>query len=336
MKKNSFKNHFTAFQAIGIFLLLFLVALASFSTTAFAADKYPSEPISILVPFKPGGGADRAMRSFAPYLSETLGVPVNVMNQGGGGGWVAWSGVAKWDPEKDDHRLGLVNLPHVMSYLDPRVKRKENLDSFNWLALHSFDPCMWAVRFGDERFQTLKEFMTYVKDNPGKVVISSTSVGSDDHLGVAYAMKMIPGFEADIVYSNGDADKIAQVLGNHTDMVAGNTGYYTPLLMDSKLQPLAVLHTERWSLWPSVPTFKEVTGVDAVSYAARVLVVAPGLAPEKKQILLDAVKTTMENPEYRMKELNAKNVLMFKTGEDLQALLESAKKIAETVKYWEE
>jgi len=336
MKKHNAKNHLTAFQTIGISLLLCLVAVASFSTATFAADKFPSEPVSILVPFKPGGGADRAMRAFAPYLSETLGVPVNVLNQGGGGGWVAWSGVAKWDPEKDDHRLGLVNLPHVMSYLDPRVKRKENLDSFNWLALHSFDPCMWAVRFGDERFQTLKEFMDYVKANPDKVVISSTSVGSDDHLGVAYAMKMIPGFEPSIVYSNGDADKIAQVLGNHTDMVAGNTGYYTPLLMESKLQPLAVLHTERWSLWPSVPTFKEVTGVDAVSYAARVLVVAPGLAPEKKQIFLDAVKKTMENPEYRMKELNAKNVLMFKTGADLQALLESAKKIAQTVKYWEE
>ncbi len=335
MKKRIAKKHSTSFPTIGIALLLCLVLAVSFSTAAFAADKFPNKPVSILVPFKPGGGADRAMRAFAPYLSKTLGVPVNVLNKGGGGGWVAWSGMAKWDPEKDDHRLGLVNLPHVMSYLDPRVKRKETLDSFNWLTLHSFDPCMWAVRYGDERFQNLKEFMAYVKANPEKVVISSTSVGSDDHLGVAYAMKTIPGFKPRIVYSNNDADKIAQTLGKHTDMVAGNTGYYTPLLMESKLQPLAVLHTERWSLWPSVPTFKEVTGVDAVSYAARCLVVAPGLAPEKKQVYLDAVKKAMEIPEYRMKELNAKSVVMFKTGADLQELFDSAKKIALTVKYWE-
>ena len=49
------------------------------------ASAYPTDPIQLVVPFKPGGGADRTFRLFAPYLSEELGVPVNVVNIAGGG-----------------------------------------------------------------------------------------------------------------------------------------------------------------------------------------------------------------------------------------------------------
>ena len=69
------------------------------------ASAYPTDPIQLVVPFKPGGGADRTFRLFAPYLSEELGVPVNVVNIAGGGGWVAWAQAVKWDAEKDDHKL---------------------------------------------------------------------------------------------------------------------------------------------------------------------------------------------------------------------------------------
>ena len=74
-----------------------------------AAEKFPNKPVQIVVPFKPGGGADRTTRLFAPYFSKELGVPVNVINISGGGGWVAWSQMAKWDAKKDDHILGVIN-----------------------------------------------------------------------------------------------------------------------------------------------------------------------------------------------------------------------------------
>ena len=68
-----------------------ILASAMVTTTVGinAANAYPTEPIQLVVPFKPGGGADRTFRLFAPYLSEELGVPVNVVNIAGGGGWVA-------------------------------------------------------------------------------------------------------------------------------------------------------------------------------------------------------------------------------------------------------
>ena len=86
------------------------------------AYAYPTEPIQLVVPFKPGGGADRTFRLFAPYLSEELGVPVNVVNIAGGGGWVAWAQAVKWDAEKDDHKLS----KHDKRIIQPNKNRGNN------------------------------------------------------------------------------------------------------------------------------------------------------------------------------------------------------------------
>ena len=296
---------------------------------------YPTEPIQLVVPFKPGGGADRTFRLFAPYLSEELGVPVNVVNISGGGGWVAWAQAVKWDADKDDHKLQVVNLPHVLSMLDPRMKRTESLEDFNFLAWHSLDPCIWAVREGDERFQSLAEFLDYVAKNPNEVIISSTAVGSDDHMGIAFAEKNIPDFKVRKIYANGDSKKIQEVLAGTSDAVAGNVGYYVPQFMEGKLRPIAVLSAERSPNLPSVPTFAEVTGLMNISYAGRTLATAPGLSEDKRTILLDAIKRALVNPEYVMKEMNNKNPLMFKEGDELWATLRSSQEMVEKVKFWE-
>lgn len=315
-----------------------IVSIIIFSFTSgivTAAEKFPNKPVQVVVPFKAGGGADRTFRLFAPYLAKELGVPVNVINIAGGGGWVAWAQMAKWDPAKDDHMLGVINLPHVMSLLDPRMKRKETLKSFNFLAWHSLDPCIWAVREGDERFQTLKEFLVYVKANPNKVVMSTTAVGSDDHMGIAFAEKNLPGFKVKKVYANSDGKKIQEVLGKHTDAVAGNVGYYVPYMLEKQLRPIAVLSLERSPNLPSVPTFFEVTGLKNVSYAGRTLATAPKLPEAKRKAYLDAVKRAIVNPEYVMKEANNKNPLLFKEGDELWKTLNESKQMVEKVKFWE-
>ena len=310
------------------------VLAGSFSSTVLA-QKFPSKPVQIVVPFKPGGGADRTFRLFAPYLAKELAVPVNVTNISGGGGWVAWSQMANWNAKKDDHKLGVINLPHVLSLLDPRMKRKQTLKSFNFLAWHSLDPCIWAVRENDPRFQTGKEFLAYVKANPNKIVMSTTAVGSDDHMGIAFAEKFIKGFKVKKVYANGDSKKIQEVIGGHTDAVAGNVGYYVPYFMDAKLKPIFVLSLERSPNLPSVPTFFEVTGLKNVSYAGRTLATAPGLSDAKRKTYLDAIKRAINNPEYMAKEAKNKNPLLFKEGKDLWATLNESKAMVQKVKFWE-
>ena len=73
------KNGFRLFSIIAA--LLFAVTVMPISA-AFSADKYPNKPIKLVIPWKPGGGTDRTMRIFAPYLEKTLGVPVSIINKG--------------------------------------------------------------------------------------------------------------------------------------------------------------------------------------------------------------------------------------------------------------
>jgi tripartite-type tricarboxylate transporter receptor subunit TctC len=272
---------------------------------------------------------------FAPYLAKELGVPVNVTNIADGGGWVAWAQMVKWDANKDDHKLILINLPHVLSLLDPRMKRKQTLKSFNFLAWHSHDPCIWAVREGDTRFQTGKKFIDYVKKHPNEIVMSTTAVGSDDHMGIAFAEKFVSGFKVKKVYANGDSKKIQEVLGEHTDAVAGNVGYYVPYFEDKKLKPIFVLSLERSPNLPSVPTFFEVTGLKNVSYAGRTLAIANSMSETKRKIYLSAVKRAIENPEYMAREAKNKNPLLFKKGDGLWKMLNESKAMVQKVKFWE-
>jgi len=316
-------------------------ALATGAGTVFApavaraqSGDFPSRPVRLVVPFAPGGGADRSMRLFAPYLGEELGVPVQVENISGAGGWVAWSQVAQWDPEEFDHDLCCVNFPHLFSYMDPRIQRTETLDSFNIIAWHSTDPSVWCVREGDERFQTLQQFLDYTVERPDELVISTTAIGSDNHISLAYAEKTIPGLKLRHIYSDGDSKKIQEVLSGVSDIVSGNIGYYTQFFLEAQLRPICVMWPERWSQLPSVPSFEEVTGVRNVSFAGRTIAGAKGLAAEKQEIYSNAIRAAIANPEYMMRELQNRNVLTFSEGEEMRVRLAEAEQIVAESEFW--
>ena len=302
--------------------------------TASAAD-FPSKAVQLQVPFAPGGGADRTFRLFAPYLAEELGQPVKVTNVAGGGGWVSWGQVViDWNARRDDHKLAVVNIPHIFSFLNPAMKRTEKLESFNFLAWHSYDPGLWLVRWDDERFSNLDDVLAYAQEQP--IIVAPGSFGSDDHIGVAFAQQAVPGFKAKFVTSRGDNSKIQLLLGNHVDMVAANVGFFVNSIMERKLRPIAVLHSSPWEVLPSVPTFEEITGKVNITYAGRTLATANGLEEEKRTIYLDAIKRAMANPEYIAKEAANKNHLMFAEGDDMWTLLREGQKVAEQAAYWEQ
>ena len=319
---------FAAKAAIG------LVAGIAVAISPSLAQKFPSGPVELVVPWKTGGGTDRSARLFAPYLSKALGVPVKVVNIAGGGGWVAWAQMAAWDPKKDDHKIGLVNLPHVFAYLDPKMGRKETVANFNFIGGQTFDPCLWLAGANDKRFKTLKEFVAYGKANPNKIIVSTTAIGSDDYQGLAYAEKKIKGFQVAKVYANNDGKKIQELLGGHTHAIAGNISYYVPHILEGKMVPLAVLSEQRSQFLPSVPTFKEVTGVDNICFAGRTLVAAPGLDSAKYKVFENAIKTAQKNPEYRIKELNNSSTVWDVSGDKLKAFIKSTEERVKTVEYW--
>ena len=218
--------------------------------------------------------------------------------------------------------------------LNPAMKRKETLESFNFLAWHSYDPGLWLVRWDDERFKNLQDVLDYAVKQP--LVVAPGSLGSDDHIGVAFAQQAVPGFQTKFVTSKGDNAKIQLLLGKHVDMVAANVGYYINSILERKLRPIAVMHPEPWRMLPSVETFEEQTGKRNVTYAGRTIATANGLEEEKRAVYLAAIERAITNPEYMAKEVANKNHLMFLKGDDMWKMLRAGQKVAEQAAYWKQ
>ena len=178
-------------------------------------------------------------------------------------------------------------------------------------------------------------FIDHVKANPNQIVMSTTAVGSDDHMGIAYAEKFVDGFRVKKVYANSDGKKIQEVIGGHTDAVGGNVGYYVPYMLDRKLRAICVLSADRSPNLPTVPTFEEVTGKRNISFAGRTFVLANGIAQSKQDTYLAAIEKAINNPEYQIKEAANRNPLAFKKGDELWAALREAEELVKSVKFWE-
>ena len=266
---------------------------------------------------------------------EELGVPVKVVNISGGGGWVAWGQMAKWDSKKDDHKIGLVNLPHVFAYLDPKMKRKETVGDFNFIGGQTYDPCLWLVRADDERFTGgLKDVLAYTAKNPNKLLVSTTAIGSDDYQGLAFAEKKLNGFKVGKVFANNDAKKVQELLAGTTDMVAGNVSYYVNYIREGKMRPVAVLDSVRSEYLPSVPTFGEVTGVENLGFAARTLIAANGLSADKYEVFKNAINKAQANPGYQLAEMSKSSRIWTAAGSDLKDFISNTEKMVKVVEYW--
>ena len=212
--------------------------------------------------------------------------------------------------------------------------RTETVDNFNFLCWHSIDPCIWAIRPDDDRFGDLASFIDYVQKNPNKVTVSSTAVGSDDHMGLAFAEKFIPDFKVRKLYANGDSKKLQEVIGGVSDAVAGNVGYYTSFVNDNKIKFITVLHEEDYDKAPGVPTFKSVTGLDNISFAGRTMCLANGIAAENQEVYLQAVSRAITNAEYVGAENAANNNIVFMTGDKLRDKIERTRAYVESVEFW--
>src|SRR5262245_2556464 len=152
---------------------------------AQAQQAFPSKPITIVVPFSPGGGNDILARVIAPKMGQILGTTVIVDNKPGAGGNLGTDYVAH--AAADGHTVVIASSQVTMNpFLGMKVPFKIETD-FEPVGLIASVPIM-LVANNEQPFKTLKEFMQYSKANPGKLSYSSPGNGTPQHLaGEVYA-----------------------------------------------------------------------------------------------------------------------------------------------------
>ena len=279
---------------------------------AGAPEKFPKDPISVIVAFAPGGGTDIGARLLVPLVEKELGVPVTVVNKAGGGGWVGWSEVL--NGKTDGYTVAYINTPGLMAgYLNPSTKNTKGLKDFDFIANHVIDYSIIAIRPDETRFKNVKELIEYAKTHD--VTGGSTGVANDEHL-LMLRMNKLLGTKLIPVHTKGAGEIKSSVLGGHIDLYVGNVGDLVIEHKEKTMKIIAVAAPERSKMVPDVPTFEESGYKGLYAWASRGLAVKKGLAPERLEKITAAFGKAMNSPEHikRMEEMGLE--VKFIKGQD--------------------
>lgn len=221
------------------------------SGAAFAQDKYPTKPIRMIVGYAPGGGSDIMGRLIAPQISEALGQQVIVENRAGQAQNIAAEFIIR--QPADGYTLFLSSAAlGVNASLYPKLNYDPVKDfmpiavfatSANLLVVHPSLPV-----------KTVKEFIAFVKKNPGKLNFSSSGSGSTQHLSGEMLKLMIKGDFTHIPYK-GTGPSLTALISGEVEFSFSNIPAAQPML--NRMRVLGITSEKRSPLMPEVPTMAE-------------------------------------------------------------------------------
>jgi tripartite-type tricarboxylate transporter receptor subunit TctC len=244
-------------------MLKYLAALAITlgSCLGAGAQTYPAKPITLVVPFAPGGTVNLMGRILATRMSELLGQTVIVDNKAGAGGSIGASFVAK--APADGYTL--VFATQGQQSIQPLLSKKlpyDALKDFAPIALFSTVPNVLAVS-PDTPAKTVAELVQYAKANPGKLNMASAGIGSVNHLtGELFMLRTGVNFTHTPYRGAGPAT--ADLLAGQAQLMFANLPNVLPYVQSGRVRVLAIASDKRNATIPDVPTLAEAGVKDVV------------------------------------------------------------------------
>jgi len=266
-------------------------------TIAQAQETFPSKPVTMIVPFPPGGVADITARPLAAMMEKALKHPVVVVNRTGAGGALGMSQVAKSAPDGYTILMGLssISIFPVSDRINGRQPAYEMKD-FAPIALISSDPTVLVVR-AESPYRTLKDFVDAAKANPGKINYSSSGVYGTLHVAMEIFANAA-GIKLFHIPYQGGGPAVTALLGGQVDALASGPAAAIGQIKGGKMRALASWSDKRLALMPDLPTFKEL-GYDAEFYIWAG-VFAPAATPQPIVARLrEAVRSAVNDPDFK-------------------------------------
>ena len=293
--------------------LFTLVLAAGTSLSAFA---WPDKPITLVVPFPPGGSTDLIARTLSGKMAEKMGAGTFVVdNKAGATGTIGTSQVARSAP--DGHTLLVASLgPFVIA---------PHLIKVNYDALKDLDPLTVVVQAPNvlvvpaaSPHKSLADVIAYQKANPGKMSFASSGNGSSDHLTAELFWQQTNTSGVHVPYKGG-GPVMTDLLGNQVDSSFMNINTAMPQIKAGKLRALSITSAKRSPLLPDVPTLEEGGVKDANVYSWQAVAAPKGLPADVKKRLVDAISATIKDPQVTPKLLELGFEVVLNTPEQFAA-----------------
>ena len=228
-----------------------------------SASDYPNHPITLIVPYAPGGGNDVVARAVAEPMSKSLGQPVVIENRGGAGGSVGTRQVAKSPPDGYTLGLGGTGTLAVDPTLYPNVGYDPRKD-FAPIGLIATTPLIVLVNQSVPA-RNVQELIALAKAQPGKLNYASAGTGSGIHLGTVLFAESA-GINITHIPYKGSGPALTDLLGGHVQIYFSSLPPAVGLVKEDKLRALAVTSLKRSPSFPDIPTVAEqgLPGFEAV------------------------------------------------------------------------
>jgi tripartite-type tricarboxylate transporter receptor subunit TctC len=278
-----------------------VVALTPLAAPSPAAADYPEHPITIVVPFAPGGANDIVVRAIQQPLTEALGQPIVIENRGGAGGGVGYGYVAHSRP--DGYTLLMAATGFVVN---PSLYAKVQYDplaDFEHVTELSTFPVIYTVR-PDMGVSTLQEFIAYAKARPGTLNYSTPGAGTLPHLATEL-LKLHTGIDMVHIPYAGAAPAAQALLSRTVDVASISITVAKPQIGVGAMKGLAVSGSERWPELPNVPTVGEAGVPAALADTWQGIMVPAGTPKEIVERLATALTGVMRRPDVRERLLHA-------------------------------
>jgi tripartite-type tricarboxylate transporter receptor subunit TctC len=277
---------------------IFLGLVLSLSVSAALAQApYPSKPVTMIVPFPPGGVADIVGRPLAAQMEKVFKQPVVVTNRTGAGGAVGMAAAAKSAPDGYTILMALssISIFPVSDRIQGRAPAYEIRD-FAPIALITADPTVLVVS-ADSPWTNLKEFVASAKAYPGQINYSSSGVYGTLHVAMEIFANAA-GIKLFHVPYQGGGPALTALLGGQVHALASGPAPAVGQIKAGKVRALASWSSERLPLLPDIPTFREL-GYDAEFYIWSG-VFAPAATPSPVlDRLRAAVREAANSPEFK-------------------------------------
>jgi tripartite-type tricarboxylate transporter receptor subunit TctC len=262
------------------------------------AAGYPDKPVTVIVPFPPGGSTDTIARAMTPKLSEKLGQPFIVENRPGATGAIGATAVKRAQP--DGYTLLVASI--AVYAVNPHLQKGLHYDPAK-----DFDLLTVAVRAPNVLVatpsfpaNTVAELVGQMKKNPGKVSFASSGSGASDHLTAALFWQKT-GTSGNHIPYKGGAPAISDLMAGHVDVSFQNLNAVANQIKAGKLKALALTSDKRSSVLPQVPTMAETGVKDLEVYSWQAVAAPKGLPKEVKAKLHAALVETLNDPTVKPK-----------------------------------
>jgi tripartite-type tricarboxylate transporter receptor subunit TctC len=266
------------------------------SSSAWGAEVYPAKPIRMIVPVAPGGGADITARAVGLKMAETFGQQVIIDNRAGAGGIVGFEAAARAAP--DGYTVLQASIGPLV--VTPQITKKLPYDVFRDYApvARAVSALNMLVVHPSLPVHSVKEFIAYAKNNPGRLNYGSSGAGRADHLA-GEMFNAMAGVSMQHVPYKGGAPAMTDLLSGSIQLIFATLSTSVMHVKAGKIRAIAMTSMRRWDQMPDIPTVDEagVPGFAVDNWYG--FAVPKGTPPGRVALLHREINRSLELPEVK-------------------------------------